>query len=63
MLLMDRFQRAIQHAKRSRTQFAVLMVDLKSSRRSTTPMAMPPATRCWSPLPSGWCHWCVRPIR
>ena len=28
LLLMDRFQRAIQHAKRSRTQFAVLMVDL-----------------------------------
>lgn len=28
LLLMDRFHRAIQHAKRSRTQFAVLMVDL-----------------------------------
>lgn len=28
LLLMDRFQRAMQHAKRSRTQFAVLMVDL-----------------------------------
>jgi diguanylate cyclase (GGDEF)-like protein len=28
LLLMDRFQRAVQHARRSRTQFAVLMVDL-----------------------------------
>lgn len=28
LLLVDRFQRAMQHAKRSRQQFAVLMVDL-----------------------------------
>jgi diguanylate cyclase (GGDEF)-like protein len=28
LLLVDRFQLALQHAKRSRTQFAVLMVDL-----------------------------------
>ncbi len=46
--LHEELVRQIAVLERHGRGFAVLMLDLDASSRSTTPSAMPPATRCWS---------------